>query len=157
MDRPSGQGLPQQIGFFTSVDIARKQTYHTRSLLGTKRPYARLEPICPSAADDQVLADVTVTSNRSEFKRPCIGFPAKRRFKASRILNATATESHIAQVSEYTEENFTLHSRSFAEPFAIPFKPTLWPARTSLYATLPHSASTPFIPGSHPVFLGGDF
>lgn len=104
MDHPRIQGPAQQIGYSTSIEIARKQTYDAGSVLGTKRPYVQLNSECPSAGDNHVLTEgVNIASKRTDFKRPCIGFPAERRFKASRIQNVTAAESEIPQVSEYTQ------------------------------------------------------
>lgn len=104
MDHPRIQGPAQQIGYSTSVEIARKQTYDACAVLGTKRPYVQLKPRCPSAGDDRILTEVTnIVSKRSDFKRPCIAFPAQRRLKASRIQNVTTVESEIPQVSEYTQ------------------------------------------------------
>lgn len=104
MDPPHVQWPARQVGFTTSIEIARKQTYNACSVLGTKRPYAQHEPECPSAGDDRVLMVVTNNaSNQSDFKRPCVGFPAKRRFKASRIQNVATAEPQIPQVSEYTQ------------------------------------------------------
>ena len=103
MDRSQVQGPAQQIGFSTSVDTARKQTYNTCSVIGTKRPYAQLTTTNPSARDDHVLAEVTnIASNRSNFKRPCIGSRDKCRFRASRIQNVTTAELQIPQIPEYT-------------------------------------------------------
>ena len=103
MDHPPVHGLAQHIGFSTSIDIARKQTYDC-SVLGTKHPYAQLNPNCPSAGDDGVLAEVTdIASNRSDFRRPCVGLPAKRRFTVSKIQNLTTADSPTPQVSEYTQ------------------------------------------------------
>ena len=104
MDRPYVQESEQQIGFSTSIDIVRKQTYDTYSILGTKRPYAQYDSKCPSNGDNRALTEVTnIASNRSDFKRPCVGFPAKRRFRASGIQNVTTTELEIPQISEYTQ------------------------------------------------------
>lgn len=104
MDHPRIQGPAQQIGYSTSIEIARKQTYDACAVSGIKRPYVQLNSECPSVGDNHVLTEgVNIASKRSDFKRPCIGFPAERRFKASRIQNVTAVESEIPQVSEYTQ------------------------------------------------------